>query len=326
MLKRERDTRTNRLGYACDVCEKWWTRQPRSQCPGVRVYVSWERAAAAGLHTRTQWRGLRRRVVSSAKAVAVFETMDGWYSLFSEQQTVPMREASPAQRAVLEANRQKARTCRRCGRVQESRVDLDRRHICWSCAGDEEAARHEAMLESARCEVVDWARKLIEAVDFVILDTETTGLDWDAQVVEIAVVGPDGATLLNSRVRPTCAISAGARAVHRLSDEMVAGAPLFPEVYSSLMNAIAGRRVLVYNADFDARVLSYMCELHGLPSLETDRWLDLMRPYSAWCGDWSEYHRDFRWQRLPGGGHLALVDCLAARDVLLRMAGGGGAS
>jgi hypothetical protein len=44
-----------------------------------------------------------------------------------------------------------------------------------------------------------------------------------------------------------------------------------------------------------------------------------MEQYAAWCGDYSEYHGNFRWQRL-NGGHRALGDCRATLDLIRGMA------
>ncbi|MBR9829321.1 MAG: 3'-5' exonuclease, partial [Oceanospirillales bacterium] len=59
----------------------------------------------------------------------------------------------------------------------------------------------------------------------VFLDTETTGLDDDAQMVEIAVVDENGSVLFESYCRPTVPVDPGAQAVHGIGSEVLAGAP-----------------------------------------------------------------------------------------------------
>lgn len=44
--------------------------------------------------------------------------------------------------------------------------------------------------------------------DYLIIDTETTGLDNNAEVIEIAIINMHGDVLLNSLVKPTCSIPA----------------------------------------------------------------------------------------------------------------------
>jgi len=51
---------------------------------------------------------------------------------------------------------------------------------------------------------------VIESRDFVILDTETTGLYDDDEIVSIAIINSDGQTLLNQLVKPVRPIPADA--------------------------------------------------------------------------------------------------------------------
>ncbi len=50
---------------------------------------------------------------------------------------------------------------------------------------------------------------------------------------------------------------------------MVAGALRFPEIYERLAAALAGKRVVTYNAAFDRGMLDGECRHHGLPFLNT---------------------------------------------------------
>ncbi|WP_370656558.1 3'-5' exonuclease, partial [Klebsiella pneumoniae] len=56
----------------------------------------------------------------------------------------------------------------------------------------------------------------------VFLDTETTGLDDHAELVEIAVVNEDGCVLFESFCRPTVPVDPGAQAVHGIGDDVLA--------------------------------------------------------------------------------------------------------
>ncbi len=50
-----------------------------------------------------------------------------------------------------------------------------------------------------------------------------------------------------------------------ITNEMVADAAAFADVYRRLDEVLVGRMVLAYNADFDRRILAQRCERHGLP-------------------------------------------------------------
>lgn len=159
--------------------------------------------------------------------------------------------------------------------------------------------------------------------DFVILDTETTGLDFDDEPIEIAVLSSTGQPLFDARVHPVCPVSTGAYDVHGIGDVSLAHAPAFSAVYDALRAALADHLVLVYNSAFDARILDRACELYSLPSLVSRLWLDVMEPYAWYCGDWSDYRGSYKWQRLPnysGRSHSALGDCFSALELLRQMA------
>lgn len=100
--------------------------------------------------------------------------------------------------------------------------------------------------------------------DALILDTETTGLGSDAQVIEIAILDLTGCVLLDTLVRPTIPVPLDATVVHGLDDDALDGAPAFPDVWPQLADLLTGRLVLAYNADFDRRLLQQTATLHGL--------------------------------------------------------------
>jgi DNA polymerase-3 subunit epsilon len=89
-------------------------------------------------------------------------------------------------------------------------------------------------------------KRTINQNDWVILDTETTGLYilrlWRLRLL-IA-----GEPLLNTLVQPSISIPAEVTEIHGITDEMVAASPTFPEVYSRIVEALEGKRVLIYNS------------------------------------------------------------------------------
>ena len=100
-----------------------------------------------------------------------------------------------------------------------------------------------------------WIRTLL-LDDFVVLDTETTGLGYRDEVVEIGVVGPDGAVRFSSLVRPRAGrIPPGATAVHGIAMDHLVDAPTFTEVYDAVLDVAGGRRVIAWNAPFDERMV-----------------------------------------------------------------------
>ncbi|MFD0386422.1 exonuclease domain-containing protein [Streptomyces stramineus] len=162
------------------------------------------------------------------------------------------------------------------------------------------------------------ARALLEPDTAVILDTETT--DLYGQTIEIAVIdATTGKKLMDTLVKPTEKITAGARWVHGISDEDVADARPFDRVLPRLRKVTKDRVVCAYNAEFDRSVVLGDIRRAGRKPMHLeprDSWFCLMEAYAAWMGSG-------RWLRL-GGGHRALGDCQAARDVLIEMSKGRG--
>src|SRR5919107_2294095 len=107
--------------------------------------------------------------------------------------------------------------------------------------------------KSDRVAAIEWARDLMISSDFVVFDSETTGLSSPVDFVEIAVVDPAGETLFDSLLKPSCRIEPRARAVHGHSAESLSDAPHFLEVYPDLLEVLYKRRVIVFNASYDRR-------------------------------------------------------------------------
>ena len=151
--------------------------------------------------------------------------------------------------------------CRVCGQERIGLID----EICPACRRD----RRERALQGA---AGSWIARLFED-DFVILDTETTGLGRRDEIIEVGVIGADGRTLLETLVWPRAGrVPAGATQVHGLVIGHLEGAPPWPEVLPELRSVVDGRRVLAWNAPFDERMAQQSSRLwrvrHGLPAFE----------------------------------------------------------
>lgn len=155
----------------------------------------------------------------------------------------------------------------------------------------------------------------------IILDTETTGLDDEAEIIEIAAIDVAGQMLLNTLVKPQGEIPAKATAVHGITAVNVAQAPAWPTLHGEVLALIAqASRVVTYNADFDYRLLCQTARRYGLGGFDEEKFECAMSEYAAFVGELrGEY--EFRWWQL-GGGHRALEDCRATLGRLREMARG----
>jgi DNA polymerase-3 subunit epsilon len=185
-------------------------------------------------------------------------------------------------------------------------------------------ARDPRSPESDRAGSVAWARSLLESGGFCVLDSETTGLKSPVQFVEIAIVDACGRTLFEGTLKPGCTIDAQATWVHGHTAKSLAESPSFREVYPDLLEALWGRRVVVYNAPYDRRV--WDAEVRGLGARgalagDLPGWECAMRRYAAYVGEPSK-RGGYRNQKLPKGDHSALGDALATLRLVEEMAQG----
>jgi DNA polymerase-3 subunit epsilon len=179
-------------------------------------------------------------------------------------------------------------------------------------------------LKKDRASSVAWARSLLDSRGFCVLDSETTGLKPPVEFVEIAIVDAEAKLLFEGTVRPVCRIEPGATRVHGHTTRSLAGSPPFWEIYPDLLEALWGKRVIVYNASYDRRVWDGAVRslgARGSLAGELPPWECAMRRYAAYVGGPSK-RGGYRSQKLPGGDHSALGDALATLQLIEEMAAG----
>ena len=74
-----------------------------------------------------------------------------------------------------------------------------------------------------------------------------------------------------------------------------------------------------WDRNYDARLLRQTAERNG-GAVPSERWECAMQRYAHFCGEWNDYHGNYRLQKLPGGDHSALGDCQAVLALLQSMA------
>jgi len=96
---------------------------------------------------------------------------------------------------------------------------------------------------------------IVATNNYVILDTETTGLRRPAEIIQIAIVDPNGKTLLDTLLHPKNPIPPESTAIHGITDGYVVGCPEWPAVKELVMRYTDGKSILVYNAKFDRHMM-----------------------------------------------------------------------
>lgn len=124
--------------------------------------------------------------------------------------------------------------------------------------------------------------KNINEIEFVIFDTETTGLDpaRGDRIVEIAGVrikGNQRISIFQSLVNPGRRISEAAFAVNKISQEMLDQAPRAEEVIPKFMDFAKGACLCSYNAGFDVEFLNNELKVIGLSPLDDAVIIDALK-------------------------------------------------
>ena len=193
-------------------------------------------------------------------------------------------------------------TCQRCGRP------ITPGQYCPHCADHLAAAA--------------WARNILVDPAAVILDTETTGLDANAEIVEISMINIEGETLLDTLVKPKGRIPLAASRIHGITATDVMTAPAWPQIHSQVGDMLrVASRIVIYNAAYDLRLLQQTQTLYNLPpfGIDRSRFACAMQWYAQFVGEWSARRHRYRWPALDGN-HRARGDCLACLDIIKKMA------
>lgn len=167
-----------------------------------------------------------------------------------------------------------------------------------------------------------WARNVLEKKEkYLILDTETTGLKDDDEIIQMAIIDLGKNVLFDTLLKPKLknSISRDATNIHGIKKSDLIDAPYFETAVNKFVKVIDGKTILIYNAEFDMRLLQQTCYANRCDRFPFSYWC-VMKEYSKFIGAWNEYHNDYKYQKLRGGDHTALGDCFATLDTIERMA------
>ena len=172
-------------------------------------------------------------------------------------------------------------------------------------------------------------RELLDRHDVLILDTETTGLAADAEVIEVAVLDTTGATRFETLSLPQWEIPSAASAIHGLTRKVLLkeGARPWPDVHAELAPVLEGASVvLAWNAGFDQRMLEQTAAFHWL-TLPQVQWRDLLADFRAMTGEEPRKGRhtlaatvERTGAIVNGPSHRAAGDCRAVLAIMRAVA------
>ncbi len=166
----------------------------------------------------------------------------------------------------------------------------------------------------------DRDKERVKGVDVVYLDIETTGLDYTKdEVLEVAIIDDNGEVLLNTLVRPEKRKRwTKAKEIHGISFQMVKDAPTLEEIKPLIIDAVRGKRVVIYNKQFDTRFIPFVRNVAFTVSCCMLRYADYKKI--------GYYAGQYRWHKLidatkdigyesTEASHRALADARACRAV-----------
>lgn len=184
-------------------------------------------------------------------------------------------------------------------------------------------------LASARKRAIETAQKVISAGP-VYLDTETTGLERSDEIIEISIIDDEGEVVFESLIKPSQPIPASATYLHGITDGQVQNALAWPLVWPQVRSALFGRLVVIYNEEFDLRLMQQSHARYRLPWKDKFTTFDLQKLYAEFRGEWDPRRRSYRLHSLKNAGiscgihlpnaHRSTADTLLTRALLHHIA------
>ncbi len=96
------------------------------------------------------------------------------------------------------------------------------------------------------------------------LDTETTGLGENAQIIEIALSNVNGDMVYCQRFKPSVDIEEGAYEKHGISASDLENEPTWDDSIEEIKTLLEGRPIIIFNSEFDIRLIQQTNQAYDL--------------------------------------------------------------
>lgn len=186
-----------------------------------------------------------------------------------------------------------------------------------------ESSQERTRVKSAgfhRLSVDLYLDEVLSTKDYVVLDTETTGLNaYRDKIVQIALVTVENGEVtetFSSFVNPKCHIPFEASRINHITDADLVDAPTAGEISAEVLSKINGKTVVAHNADFDIDFLKqwYMSSSEPIQVKYIDT-LGLSRKAFPNMGKYSLQHLIDVFGLDRGDAHRADSDALATQQL-----------
>ncbi len=151
----------------------------------------------------------------------------------------------------------------------------------------------------------------------VYWDTETTGTGKDDEIISFAAINQFGETLYATLIQPVNLDRvAAASHIHGITADMLLKAPTFPYVYGRLRTLLLSSLWVIYNAEFDVRMLEQDCLRHGLEPLASVGVNCAMKLFSEFNGEWNYQYQKWQSKSLAFAAASLQIEQPDAHDAL----------
>lgn len=158
----------------------------------------------------------------------------------------------------------------------------------------------------------------VKTAKTIVLDTKTTGLHEDDEILQLSIIDDAGNVLFNEFFKPIRHTSwESAERIHHISPAMVADEKTIYDYFWMIFHILRSAETIVgYNVGFDLQFLSTFCRA------DEHQIVDVMDIFAEIYGVWDERHGSFKYQKLAkcaeyygydwkGEAHDSLADARA---------------
>lgn len=166
--------------------------------------------------------------------------------------------------------------------------------------------------------------------DYIVLDTETTGLNCSYdEILQLSIIDSDNNVLMDRYIKPLLVDSwPEAEKIHKISQEQVRNEQNIYSMAVAIQKMLnQTTKIVGYNVGFDLAFLKYA----GFDLTHIAKVDDVMMKFSEIYGEYNEYYGDYKWQKLITcanyynynwdncKAHNSLGDCLATNFCYKKM-------
>lgn len=119
-------------------------------------------------------------------------------------------------------------------------------------------------------ELIEFKKLGLNYDDYLIIDTETTGLQNDDEIVELTIINLEGKELYHSLFKPEKSVHWAASKKTGISTKMLLNSPFFKDEWLKIKDIIGEKRLIAHNVEFDYRLVKQTLKRYGLEENDAD--------------------------------------------------------